>query len=399
MCEAGAVRVTPAARVQSAIELLDQVIVAARDGGPAADVIAKGFFKARRYAGSKDRRAVRDLAWNAIRRWGDRPADGRAAMVGLAAEQPDLAPLFDGSPHGPAPIGPGEKRAGGRTIPAWLVDRFAKPVRGDLDALMERAPLDLRANSLKASRDVLLEELPGAEPLAAAPNAVRVPEGTDIVGTDAYAQGRIEVQNLGSQLICQASGAKPGMTALDLCAGAGGKTLALAAMMENRGRLIAADTDRRRLGQLPERAERAGVTIAEPLLLDPNREAEALADLKGRCDLVMVDAPCSGTGTWRRNPETRWRLTTKRLEALTSLQARLLDLAADMVAPGGRLVYAVCSLLDEEGEGQAARFLADRPGWQSVPYHGAGRSHGAATLLDPAHDGSDGFTFAMFGPT
>ena len=392
---------TPAARVQSAIDLLDEVIVAARDGGPAADVIARSFFKARRYAGSKDRRAVRDLAWNAIRRWGDRPTSGRAAMLGLAAEQPELAALFDGDGHGPPSIGADEQVASGRTIPGWLVKRFAAPVRRDLDALLERAPLDLRVNRLKAERAEVLEELAAldAEVVEAAPDALRLPEGSDVLSTAVYQDGRVEIQDLGSQLICQASGARPGMTVLDLCAGAGGKTLALAALMENRGRLIAADTDRRRLGQLPGRAERAGASIAETLLLDPGKEVEALAGLTGACDLVLVDAPCSGTGTWRRNPETRWRLSPKRLEAVVALQARLLGIAARMVAPGGKLVYAVCSLLDEEGKDQLERFLTEHPGWAPLGHHGPGRAHGAMTLLDPVHDGCDGFQFGSVSPT
>ncbi len=392
---------TPAARVQSAIDLLDEVIVAARDGGPAADIIARGFFKARRYAGSKDRRAVRDLAWNAIRRWGDRPASGRAAMLGMAAEQPELAAMFDGEGHGPPAIGADEAAASGRTIPGWLVKRFAAPVRRDLDKLMERAPLDLRVNRLKGERDAVIEELADieAEPIASAPNALRLPEGSDMLSTAAYQEGRVEIQDLGSQLICQASGAKPGMTVLDLCAGAGGKTLALVALMKNKGRLIAADTDRRRLSQLPERAGRAGASIAETLLLDPGKEEAALAALAGKCDLVLVDAPCSGTGTWRRNPETRWRLTPKRLEAVVALQARLLDIASQMVAPGGRIVYAVCSLLDEEGDKQMSRFLQDHPGWTSLAHDGTGRAHGNGTLLDPSHDGCDGFYFALLSPT
>ena len=391
---------TPAARVQSAIELLDEVIVSARDGGPAADVIARQFFKARRYAGSKDRRAVRDLAWNAIRRWGDRPVSGRAAMLGMAASQPELAEMFGGEGHAPPAMGADEPVASGRTIPGWLVKRFAAPVRRDLDALMERAPLDLRVNRLKTSRESVLGDLAdlAPEPIDTAPNAVRLPPDSDVLTTDAYRDGRVEIQDLGSQLICQASGAQPGMTVLDLCAGAGGKTLSLAALMQNRGRLIAADTDRRRLNQLPDRAERAGATIAETLLLDPGKEAEALSGLAGQCDIVVVDAPCSGTGTWRRNPETRWRLTPKRLEAVTALQARLLDLAATMVAPGGRIVYAVCSLLDEEGAGQIDQFLTGHAGWTAMPHEGPGRGHRNGTLLDPSHDGSDGFFYALLTP-
>jgi 16S rRNA (cytosine967-C5)-methyltransferase len=187
------------------------------------------------------------------------------------------------------------------------------------------------------------------------------------------------------------------MTVIDLCAGAGGKTLALAAEMANRGRILAADTDRARLSRMAPRLERAGVTIVEPLLLNPGRESETLAGLRAQADIVLVDAPCSGTGTWRRNPETRWRLTPDRLERLVKLQAHLIDVAAELVRPGGHLVYAVCSLLAEEGRGQAEAFRRRRSGFvsQEVGIEG-GRSAGAGHLLTPASDGTDGFFVARW---
>jgi 16S rRNA (cytosine967-C5)-methyltransferase len=168
--------------------------------------------------------------------------------------------------------------------------------------------------------------------------------------------------------------------------------------MENTGTLLACDTDRGRLSRLSPRAERAGVAIARTLLLDPGREAEALADWRGRADAVLVDAPCSGTGTWRRNPEARWRLTPAQLESYAALQARLLDLAATLVRPGGRLVYVTCSLLDAEGARQADAFLAGNPQWRADPLHlPAGRARGQGTRLSPYHDGTDGFFIARFG--
>jgi 16S rRNA (cytosine967-C5)-methyltransferase len=204
------------------------------------------------------------------------------------------------------------------------------------------------------------------------------------------------VQDEGSQLLAAACQAAPGETAVDLCAGAGGKTLALAADMGNTGRIVASDTDRGRLTRMRPRLERAGVFTVEPRLLDPQREAGALEDLTGQADLVLVDAPCSGSGTWRRNPETRWRLTPKRLDQLLSLQAHLLDVAAPLVKPGGRLVYAVCSLLAREGRDQAAAFSARsglRP--QAIPLT-AGRDAGTGRLLTPAADGTDGFFVACW---
>jgi 16S rRNA (cytosine967-C5)-methyltransferase len=276
--------------------------------------------------------------------------------------------------------------------PAWLVARF-DPLVGaeELPALLERAPLDVRINRLKPAPEAL-----EAEPTGHSPIGRRFPEGTQVEQLAAWAAGQIEVQDEGSQLICLACTAVPGMLAVDLCAGAGGKTLALAAEMANEGRLIAADSDRGRLQRLPPRAERAGATIIETRLLDPGKEAGALADLAGQADLVLVDAPCSGSGTWRRNPETRWRINPDRLARLTALQARLLDLAETLVRPGGILVYAVCSLLAEEGRDQAAAFTA-RSGLlpETVPVE-AGRPAGSGSLLTPGHDGTDGFFVARW---
>ena len=384
---------TPAARVQAAIELLDAVIEAARTAGPAADTVIGSYFKQRRYAGSKDRRAVRDLVYRAIRRSGERPSSGRAAMLGLAEEEPALLALFDGGPHAPAAAAPGEERAPSALAPVWLADRIDP---AELPALLERAPLDLRANRLKGTREEALAAVPEAEPTRHSAIGLRLPEGFRVEETDAWRSGLVEVQDEGSQLLSLACGAAPGMTAADLCAGAGGKTLALAAEMGNEGRILACDTDRQRLSRMRPRLHRAGVSIVETRLLDPGREAEALADMAGAADLVLVDAPCSGTGTWRRNPETRWRLTPERLERLVALQAHLLDVAARLVKPGGALVYAVCSLLAEEGRGQAEAFGARSAMVPEALPISAGRAAGPGRILSPAHDGTDGFFVARW---
>lgn len=388
---------TPSARVQAAIELLDSIIVAARESGAAADTLIARYFKERRYAGSKDRRAVRDLVYAAIRLCGDRPETGRSAMLVLAAQQPDLAELFDGSVHGPAPIGPGEPVAMAALAPGWLIPEFAEPARQAAEqvALLARAPLDIRVNTLKADPADIRAMFPEAGTFERFPHALRLPEGTPVEQSAAHMDGLIEVQDIGSQMIVRASAAQPGMTVIDLCAGAGGKTLGLAAAMQGNGRLIAADVNRERLSRLPERAARAGAGNIETLLLDAGREAEKLAPLSGTADVVLVDAPCSGTGTWRRNPEARWRLTPERLTRLTGEQARILDLAAPLVKPGGRLVYAVCALTEAEGRGQVDAFLARHTGWQPLdPGLPVGRKHGEGVLLTPAHDGTDGFFIA-----
>jgi 16S rRNA (cytosine967-C5)-methyltransferase len=388
---------TPAARLQAAIELLDAIIAAARADGAAADTLIARYFAERRYAGSKDRRAVRDLVYRAIRRFGEAPASGRAVMVALARGDDALTAQFDGSAHGPAPIGADEPGAIPSLLPRWIVPLLAAPVDGaEQAALLERAPLHVRANARKGAVDTIARDFPGAEPIAGLPSGLALPDGTNVEGSDAWALGRVEIQDAGSQWIVAASGARPGMTVLDLCAGAGGKTLALAADMAGQGRLIAADTVRDRLARLTPRAQRAGVAaMIETPLLDPGKEMRALADLAQGCDLVLVDAPCSGAGTWRRNPEARWRLTPERLERIVALQGRLLRLAAGLVRPGGRLAYAVCSLLDREGRGQAEAFLAEDPAWQPLPFAAAGRRHGPGTLLTPAHDGTDGFFFTI----
>jgi len=386
---------TPAARVQAAIELLDEIVAAAREGGAAADTLIARYFKTRRYAGSKDRRAVRELVFRAIRRAGERPASGRAAMLGLVRDDPGLAPWFDGSPHGPAPIQPDEDAAEAGIAPDWLLPRFDPLVSADeWPALLERAPLDLRVNRLKAARDPVL--VPGSAPTPLSPVGLRLAESGNVEQTDAWKEGLIEVQDEGSQLLVFACAARPGMNVVDLCAGAGGKTLALAAEMANEGCIVASDTDRARLTRMGPRLARAGVSIVESRLLDPDREVAALADLAGRADLVLVDAPCSGTGTWRRNPEARWRLTPDRLTRLAALQARLLDIAATLVAPGGALVYAVCSLLAEEGRGQADAFSARSSLVVEPPPISAGRAAGPGVLLTPAHDGTDGFFVARW---
>ena len=389
---------TPAARVQTSIELLDAIIAAARAKAAPADRILADWFRNNRFAGSKDRRAIRELVFAAIRACGPVPETGRAAMLRLAEVDPAIAPLFDGSTYGPAPRIEGERVAEGGVAPAWLAERLAaSDIAGaEAEALLERAPLDLRVNTLKADRATL--DLPEEAVRTDAPQGLRLAPGTPVEQWPAFREGDFEVQDTGSQLACLALGAQPGETVVDLCAGGGGKTLALAAAMDNLGRLVASDTDRNRLSRLGPRATRAGATNIESVLLDPQRELEALAGLVGKADAVLIDAPCSGTGTWRRNPEARWRLDAKELERLTAVQARLLDIAAQLVRPGGRIAYVTCSLLDAEGADQFEAFLARHgqlpPRALDLPL---GQPRGQGIRLTPAHDGTDGFFIACAG--
>lgn len=386
---------TPAARVQSAIEILDAVIDASRHRGPPADRLIAQWFRDHRFAGSKDKRAIRELVYDAIRACGPVPESGRAAMLGLAEERDDLLALFDGSQYGPAIVSSTETGADGGIAPDWLEDRLiASGVsQEEAEALLERAPLDLRVNTLKLTRDLV--DIPVEKLFTPAPQGLRLPAGTPVERWDAFARGEVEIQDCGSQIACLAVGAQPAETVIDLCAGAGGKSLALAAAMANEGTLIAADTDRRRLSQLAPRAERAGAKVGAEVLLDPGRELDALAAWLGKADRVLVDAPCSGTGTWRRNPEARWRLTPAEIARLTELQQRLLGVAAHLVKPGGSLTYVTCSLLDEEGAEQVARFLASNPAWHAetlaLPL---GNPRGKGIRLSPSCHGTDGFFIA-----
>lgn len=384
---------TPAARLQAAIEILDEVIASAREDGPPADSIVTRHFKHRRYAGSKDRRAVRELVFRAIRRTAERPESGRAAILGLVDDEPELSELF-GQPRGPEPVEEGEEGAPAGAVPKWLVPELSSLVgEGEWRALLERAPVDLRASVARTSRDALLSEFPEGKATRISPWGIRLPPDSRIDDHAAFRDGLVEVQDEGSQLIALACEARDGERIIDLCAGAGGKSLALAAVAPE-ARILATDTNRQRLSKLPARAEKALAQIETRLLNPPNELAE-LADERAAADLVLVDAPCSGSGTWRRNPEGRWRLTPERLDRLVALQSRLLDIGAELVRPGGRLVYAVCSLLSREGAGQIRDFLSRHSSWnvQETPF-AAGRLDGAGRLLTPAHDGTDGFFVA-----
>ncbi|MBP7001847.1 RsmB/NOP family class I SAM-dependent RNA methyltransferase [Amaricoccus sp.] len=390
---------TPAARLSAAIELFDATLA----GEPAERALTR-WARASRFAGSKDRAAVRDLVYDAIRRrrslaWAGGAETGRAILLAQqAAEGVDLEALCTGEGHDPAPL-TAEERARLAAPPAGAPD----PVRLDypdfldaslraslgadfepvLAAMQARAPVDLRVNTLKTNVGAALVALArdgvSAEAQPLAPNALRVVENPRAVASSrAYTQGMVELQDVSSQLVAALAGARPGMVALDYCAGGGGKTLALAAAMRGEGRLLAWDANPRRMADLPERARRAGAVVQ---VLEP----AGLARLGPVCDLVLVDAPCSGTGAWRRKPEGKWRLTEAELASYPPLQDGILDGAARVVKPGGALVYATCSLLAVENEARAAAFAARHPGWKAE----------GTRRLSPL-DGGDGFFVARF---
>lgn len=387
-----------AARVQAAIEILDAIAASAREGGAPADSLFSTAMRERRYAGSKDRRAIRAYVYDAIRAVRSAPASGRAAMLALADGDPELAALFDGSAYGPAPIAPDEPRAETGLAAQALIDLFDSLVGEDeYGAMLDRASLDLRANRIKAAAADLAAHFPEGEAIAGAPDGWRLPPETAAAQHAAYADGAFEVQDAASQYASAALDAAPGQAIVDLCAGGGGKTLAIASLTGDGSDILACDTNRARLQQLPPRAERAGATRIETRLLNPGQELDMLAEWRGKADRVFVDAPCSGSGTWRRSPELRWRLTPARLERHLADQAKLLAIGADLVAPGGKLLYAVCSIIAREGRAQVDEFLKQNPGWTADDGYlpgGIGRAAGHGFLLTPAHDGCDGFFLA-----
>jgi 16S rRNA (cytosine967-C5)-methyltransferase len=335
---------------------------------------------------------------------------------------------FADSPHAPDTLTPEERTSieGGDLkdapdwvrgdYPEWLDPHFAR-VFGDRRAeegaaLAERAPLDLRVNALKATHDEALAELAHLNPTPTpySPFGIRVPlladgRGPPVQSEPAFIKGLIEVQDEGSQIAALIAQAKPGEQVIDLCAGAGGKTLALAAAMNNKGQIFAHDRDLRRLAPLHERAERAGIRNLQ--IRSPKGKADVLADLEGRADLVVIDAPCTGIGTWRRNPDAKWRMRPGALEVRQNEQNAALTDGARLVKPGGRLVYITCSVLTEENEDRLAAFRAAHPEFKPVaakdvadaagltPLASNANADGSALLLTPHRTGTDGFFVAV----
>lgn len=384
---------TPGARVAAVIALLDEV---GRGLMPADQALA-AYARARRYIGSKDRRAIADELYATLRRivaidhaLAPGVATGRLRAARHLAEQ-GLAPAtaFSGEGYAPPPLTAEEQAilaaAGAEpppdwaeaNLPQWLlpafVRRFGDRWREEAEALNRPAAVDLRVNTLKTTREAALASLAAAgiaaTPTPFAADGIRLRERFVPGSLPALAEGQVEPQDEASQLVAQFVDARPGMTVVDLCAGAGGKTLALAASMQNQGRLIACDSDPRRLARLAPRASRAGVTDFDQIVVSIGSETlpEALADLAGRCDRVLVDAPCSGTGTWRRQPDARLRLRPEDLSQLTSVQDQLIRTACTLLKPGGRLVYAVCSVLAEEGPDRIAAAADSERGLIPVP--------------------------------
>jgi 16S rRNA (cytosine967-C5)-methyltransferase len=406
---------TPGARIAAAIDVLAGIGTERR---PAADVL-KAWGLAHRFAGSGDRAAIAGLVYDALRRQAsasfildsDRP---RAVVLGMLALERKLdaaaiARLCDGSRYAPAPLEDAERAAienatlagappwTAGDYPQWLDPHLAAVFGEDRaaegSALASRAPLDLRVNTLKADRAKAQSALAHlhAMPTRWSPMGLRIVLGADakspgIHAEPSFIKGSIEVQDEGSQLAALFANARPGERVIDLCAGAGGKTLALAAMMRGRGALIATDDDKRRLAPIHERMARAGVHNIE--VRTPRGEDDVLADLQAFADLVLIDAPCTGIGAWRRNPDAKWRIRPGALEIRVRAQMELLDRAVDLIKPQGRIVYVTCSLLREENDDQVRGFLSRHAGFAVVP---------AAALTRPLGESAQAFCSATLG--
>jgi len=417
----------PGARQQAAIEILSSLETQRR---PAADAV-KDWMLSHRFAGSKDRAEIGDLVFGALR-WKQSSAwrvkdDNPRAWVwgalrwgfGWSAEAIEQSLADD--PHAPAPPTEAEREAlAGATLdgapahvagdfPEWLSGSFARAFGDDAGeegaALAAPAPLDLRANALKTTRDKLIAALAEAPklqeppaPTPYAPEGVRIPwkQGRTFpwATEQSFLKGWFEVQDEGSQLAAVLSETAPGMQVADVCAGGGGKTLALAALMQGKGQIYAYDVDGRRLAPLKERADRAGAHNIQ--IRTPMRTKDALADLRGKMDVVFVDAPCTGSGTWRRNPDAKWRLRPNALAKRLEEQREALTMAAPLVKPGGRLMYVTCSVLPEENEDQVGAFLGAYTDFAAVGlsagFPARKRSHGIQ--MTPRLTGCDGFYVA-----
>ena len=420
---------TPAARLEAAIALLEAIEAAEKRP---ADAVANEFFRDRRFIGSGDRRAVSDRVWRVLRArrrlsWHVPKATPRllvaASLLTEGWTLSGVAESYSGTRFAPGGLERNEYNAL-RTVegkplddpampapvrcelPDWLyprlLARFGDRLETEMRALSEPAPLDLRVNLLKGTRDAAREALTAegwdARPTKLSPWGLRIDGRRPVTSGPAFQSGLVEIQDEGSQILAGLTGAAPGMRVVDWCAGAGGKTLALAAMMGNRGQIVACDVSASRLDGAVRRLRRAGANNVERHLVSPgDKWAKRRA---GAFDRVLVDAPCTGTGTWRRNPDGRYRLVEQDLLELTRKQSSILDAASALVRPGGRLVYGTCSLLQEENEAQVSAFLARHADFVLVPLPAAwpfeaAVPEGEMLSLTPARHGTDGFFAAV----
>jgi 16S rRNA (cytosine967-C5)-methyltransferase len=428
-------------RIAAAIEVLADID---RRHRPVSEAL-KAWGLDNRFAGAGDRAAIGNLVYDALRRrashaWTMGSDSPRALVLAVAVrdwgEAPEqLGELFAGDAHAPPALSADELQRLGAAdplagapddvradMPEWTAASLSREFGDDWvaegQAMADRPPLDLRANRLRSDRARVLKALErfGAQATAIAPDGLRIAAGrrdsrtANVQVEESFLKGWFEVQDEGSQIVSALAGAAPGEQVLDLCAGAGGKTLALAAAMGNKGQIFAYDSDRHRLAPIHDRLKRNGVRNVQVRSPAPG----ALEDLRGRMDRVVIDAPCTGSGTWRRRPDAKWKLTPQQLAQRVTEQAAVLAEGARYVRPGGTLVYITCSILPEENSAQVAAFLAANRDFEAIEgerhfdsiFTGSGdrfhRMSGGGILLTPRQTDTDGF-FAFLmnrrGPT
>jgi len=421
-------------RIAAAIEVLADIEARKR---PVSEAL-KAWGLANRFAGAGDRAAIGNLVYDALRRKQSHAAlmgseSPRALVLSVVVREwgisvDDLVQNFAGDTHAPQTITPDEKTALearssdvhpeghiAADVPEWVAPQLAESFGDDwvaeAQAMAARPPLDLRVNSLKSNPDRVLKSLSRFSPEAGpvTPNGIRIAAGTgdsrtpNVLTDEAYLKGWFEVQDQGSQAVSLLVDARPGEQVLDLCAGAGGKTLAMAAAMNNKGQIFAFDSDRNRLAPIYDRLKRNGVRNVQVRPPEPG----ALDDLVGKLDRVVIDAPCTGSGTWRRQPTAKWKLTPEQVAQRVEEQREILEQGVTYVKPGGALVYITCSILPDENSRQATAFLDRHPDFEAVPGNTLWMKHFSGTkararfspeggiLLSPLSTGTDGFYFFM----
>lgn len=419
-----------AAQIQTAIEVTDEI---GRKDTPADRVMA-GFFRSRRHVGSGDKAVIADVVYE-VQRWrglyvwmldekGFAETPRSLVLAHLARNGKsldDLKAIFTGERHHPEILSDAERKLALRlaevdparapawarySCQAWLVDEFSRSWGEDfatqLMGMNSRAHTDVRVNTLKTTRDELKAALEAAgltpQLTPYSPLGLRFEGRQPLYTHELFKAGHFEVQDEAAQIVAMLAGEKAGSWVVDFCAGGGGKTLALAALMKNKGRLEALDINEHRLEEVRPRLIRAGVHNCRATLLK-NENDNWVKRHAGQIDTVLVDAPCSGSGTWRRNPDAKWRLTPTRLQELTEIQSSILASAAHLVKPGGRMIYATCSLLKAENDDRVTDFLTHHPdftlqlveqAWTGSPFKGE------SLHLSPAKEGCDGFFAAVF---
>lgn len=433
---------TPGAQIAASIEVLEMVETSWEEGRHIpVDAMLADYFRKRRYIGAKDKGFISRRVYTVLRKGGSLqwwaeshglPITPRSMVLGaIVREEGPLTQTiigyFSGNGYDAKTLSPAETeavKAGADTtampewmrlnVPEWCLPKlkslFGSDLEAEIAALAQEAPMDLRVNTLKTTREQAQKQLKkegyDTEPADYSPWGLRAAKRGALFTTRTFKDGWVEIQDVGSQLVSLMVDAKPGQKVVDFCAGAGGKTLSLAAQMDNKGRLLAWDISEKRMGQMPKRLARAGVNNVQRHVLTSETDP-FIKRHKASADRVLIDVPCTGSGTWRRNPDLKWRSTEQDLIEMQAIQSAILNSAQRLVKPGGRLIYVTCSLYKEENEQQLDRFLDHHPDfalvsprqiWDKIPQSMLGEDK-PYLRLTPHRHGTDGFFAAIMEKT